>query len=85
MDKLELFHDLARQLEDDGYEVTVHDDYSGRCMYGETVPALSGDFPPGALAGAALQVCADFDYSAAEVRDLLPHRQDSLGRGVIVY
>jgi len=69
---------IAEFLEDEGWreDVTVHEDYSGRGMYGKTVAGISGVNPVW-VGWAAGQLGLS--------EDDLPHRQDSLGMDIIVY
>tara|TARA_R100000664_G_C2734977_1_gene124625 strand:- start:590 stop:820 length:231 start_codon:yes stop_codon:yes gene_type:complete len=68
---------IAEFLENEGAEdVTVHEDYSGRGMYGKTVAGISGANP----------VWVGWAAGQLGLReDDLPRNQDSLGYDIIVY
>lgn len=77
-----------------GIEVTHHDDYSGRCMYGRTTHAISLDCQSDLPVIAAQCVVSIMDAhdadSAADlitdlVADLKRLQTDCLGRGIIAY
>lgn len=55
MDKLSIFKAAVEQLVDEGYDAKLHEAYSGRFMYGDTQPAISGDFEAHILAFAVLR------------------------------
>ena len=88
--KLAIFEEAVSLLEQRGYEASVHSDYSGRYMCGETVPGISTD-ASGVVVGWAV-ACAIANSAASgevDVEDLsfqfFPTREDSLGRGRIYY
>lgn len=60
------------------YEVSIIEDYSGRGMYGETVPAFRLD------SGDELFVGYVFGMLGLSEDDM-PQRMDSLGRGIVLY
>lgn len=83
--------DQAKELVEEllvyGCEARVMEDYSGRGMYGKSVPAIileshSDILTLAYLAGAKSESGADnFEMSIDE----LPTRTDSMGLGVVVY
>ncbi len=75
---------LANALECElGIEVNLRDSYSGRCMYGKTTWAISGDFGMGDIAVAwAYAVQTDPDLQPNHLDSL---SEDSMGLGVVVY
>ena len=100
IDKRELFELIVEKLEQDGEDATLHEDYSGRGMYGATCLAISGNFSPVSLgiigAQAVLDILfenmtqeqrdsCDIEYEFYEGTTLIPTNVDSLGRGIIVY
>lgn len=74
---------LAEALEGEcGIEVNLRDSYSGRCMYGKTTWAISGDFGMGDVAVAWAYACqTDPDLRP----DMLSVSEDSMGLGVVIY
>jgi hypothetical protein len=96
-DQMELLADRIAEL-DGGYDpgVSVYENYSGRAMYGEKVPALVFEGPVGpVLAMMAWAACemrekaeagvgALEEWADVEVGDL-PTRIDSMGRGTVIY
>ena len=77
---------LQERLEELGFDVRYHDRYSGRCMYGETTHAISGEFSDSDIAVAA---CGLFDDGDAQDAGLVPGGftfvTDNLGLGTIYY
>lgn len=87
MDKKELFKDACDWLEDEGYDVTFHESYSGRGMFGDSVPAISGEVS-GVMVGLALAKAGEaFDLTVSDLQwqGLIPTGRDSLGLGTIYY
>lgn len=71
-------------------DLELHEDYSGRGMYGKTTFAVSGDESEfyDTLANSIEAIYADDypDVEMWELADLLRHiKTDSLGRGTIFY
>ena len=75
---------LAQALENEcGIEVNLRDSYSGRCMYGKTTWAISGDFSTGDVACAwAYAVQYDDDLRPDMIEGL---SEDSMGLGTVIY
>lgn len=61
---------LARRLMAEGYECTIHDNYSGRGMYGEQTTAVV----------TSTVVYGDKSQKACE-----RYRHDSMGKGQVFY
>jgi hypothetical protein len=64
----------------------VREEYSGRCMYGETTAAVVFEYPDSAtrtFLDAAFEAGVQDDYDV--VRDLKRLRTDSMGKGVVYY
>ena len=73
---------LHEALEDQGCEVRLRDDYSGRGMYGKDTYAISGEFGWGDIARAWANVCVqDDDFSP----DDLGFSWDAMGLGTVIY
>lgn len=70
-------HAIAEAIEDEGYDAEVREEYSGRGMFGRTVPAIVTDAPLTMIGWAA----GTLDISWDEV----PTRTDSMGRQTVVY
>lgn len=82
-----------------GLDVEVHDDYSGRGMYGETTAALVGDMGDimACVAQAMRDLVEDRDNCSDDAKleamvdpdqfidDLMKIRTDSMGRSVVYY
>ena len=62
---------IVQKAREDGYGVSLYDDYSGRCMYGEETCAVS------------FNERYEFDQFFDDHK--LEHRTDNLGLGMIVY
>ncbi len=73
---------LYDALEDEGVEVRLIDDYSGRGMYGDTTFALSGDF--GFCDVAVAWACACREDEELKPTDL-GFTNDSMGLGIVIY
>ena len=84
-EKIDVFNEVAEELESMGYEAEAHEDYSGRGMFGDKVEAISGDFPGAILGYMIAQVCRRNDIVEHTARDMVPMRTDSLGLYVIYY
>lgn len=73
---------LHEALEDQGCEVRLRDDYSGRGMYGKDTSAISGEFSWCDIAKAWANVCVqDDDYNP----DDLSFTWDAMGLGTVIY
>lgn len=70
-------------LNDRGYEAEFREDYSGRGMFGDCVPAIVTS-ASGTLVGWALCQAAPDPEVARETR-LLPARSDNMGMGMVYY
>ena len=71
--KIENAEAIAEALQDEGIEAEVHEDYSGRGMYGESTA--------GVVAGVATEVTWFMGKLGIDDR----RRVDSMGRDCIVY
>lgn len=78
LEQLEELVDNAENYVGGWTEIEVREDYSGRGMYGKSVPAVvaDNDIRP-ALFYAAGELGIDFDE--------VPQRLDSMGLGVVIY
>lgn len=67
-------------------EVNVHENYSGRGMYGDTTAAISSEEIMKAVTSAIVQMAEAGDTDAiAEVKKGISFCQDSLGYETIMY
>jgi hypothetical protein len=85
MDREDFFKEAADMLDNAGYSVEFHDDYSGRGMYGKTCLALSGDFSGIALAFAFAGVAENSGLPLSYAQKFCPTRSDSFGMGTVYY
>ena len=70
-------------LEGIGYNASVRENYSGRGMFGESVPAIVTD-APAVFVGFAL--CHTIEpYYVIVAQQYLPDRSDNMGRDDMVY
>ncbi len=81
---------IAAAADDLGIELTIHDDYGGRCMYGETTHGVVfsslGDLL--ACCISAMEATSDSETKAvlfAFLCDLKKIRTDDMGRNTIAY
>lgn len=92
----EFAEEVIEQLDQMGFRAKVHESYSGRGMYGKSVIAITGDFPPLALASAVNMAAVSIYYNANEYDDMLvfmdevytslmPKRQDQFGLDNVYY
>lgn len=86
-------------LEEKGHEASFREGYSGRAMYGKTVPAIVTGAPATLVGAAIVQATAELISEAVddgrlepdeaialvEPMDFVPARQDSMGRDDRVY
>ena len=73
---------LHSALEDEGCEVRLREDYSGRGMYGKDTWAISGEFSWCNVAVAWANVCvSDDDYQPND----LAFTWDAMGLGTVIY
>ena len=89
--------ELAELLVNNGSDLRIYEDYSGRGMYGKTTTGIQCDDIKDFLDAVGETFCnmvsdasfegEDYDMELAdELKDLLTnHRQDSLGLGYIIY
>lgn len=76
---LDQAYDIADAMDLLYVEATVRESYSGRGMYGESVPALVVDGPGDAMA---------IGYAAAQAGvswEDVPKRTDDMGLGMVIY
>lgn len=73
---LEEAEQIVEAMQNDGYDASVYEDYSGRGMFGETCVGIVTDCPT--LVGF---YCGKAGLDVESV----PERQDSMGFDVIVY
>lgn len=89
--KRDVFTQAVEILNDQGHEASVHEDYSGRAMYGSTVDGITADCS-GVLIGWAIMAAVmdsmdrdDYRDPLEVARDFLPTRTDSMGMSTIYY
>lgn len=84
---LKLAELLCSILEDEGEDVSIDEEYSGRGMYGDTTAAITGDFSPSILLMLVLERVKDGWLTEDVLEDvkLKSLRQDSMGLGVVIY
>lgn len=91
--KLELYRQVVSILEGLGHESSLDEEYSGRCMYGKTVPAIVTDAPAPLIGWAICMALAENDEFCAEwpadsisdAQKLVPARSDSMGLSAVYY
>jgi hypothetical protein len=89
--------DIAEMLINYGNDLSIHEDYSGRGMYGETTTAITCDSKDDLMEAIgecffemvldAKDMGEDYDNTGVkELKNVLTNlQQDSLGRGYIFY
>lgn len=98
MEKLEVFVKAVAYLKDEGYEASVHPNYSGRGMYGGETVGIVTNAPGTVVGGIVAQVMLelfmyDFDSTEKDVQNFLedelmlmvPQSMDSMGLNKIYY
>ena len=89
MDRLEIYKEAVAWLIDGGADpddTYVYENYSGRNMYGATVPGIVTDNPVAAGAAIAVVILDNDPFADAfDVEKNLPERSDSMGRFIILY
>lgn len=91
----DIFKAACELLHEDGHDAEAQMDYSGRCMYGDTVPAIVTDAEASVM-GAAVMVAAlrevggkngvVSDHSLVhEAWQFIPGRFDTMGRNGRVF
>ena len=87
---LDIAQGIAEAGQNEGIDIEVYHDYSGRGMYGRTTAGLQiqdiGDFGT-ACAAYGYKLCQEgkFLTFGKLTQELMGTSQDSLGRGLIVY
>lgn len=76
--KLETAQNVADYLVGRCYEATVDEEYSGRFMYGKTVPAIVTN-APAAVVGFAVAEMTENDFRE------VPTRSDNMGLQMVYY
>lgn len=74
---LEQANQVANDLDGLGYDAEVHEDYSGRGMYGRTCVGISTNAPGVVIGFLLAEANVDFDD--------LPDSTDSMGLSTIYY
>lgn len=77
------YKEAAELLNDRGYESRLKEDYSGRGMFGDCVPAIVSS-APGVLVGWALCQAAP-DPEIVYESGLMPAHSDNLGLDMVYY
>lgn len=89
MESSDVYKRAVELLDEEGWEATFRRDYSGRGMYGSTVPAIVTDAPGpvvgGAVYAAALEFSCEMLPAFREFAGLLPEYTDSMGLSSRVY
>ena len=67
------------------YNCSIHHDYSGRYMYGETCLGISFDGDLNTYHYAVCDYCKSNNIKDEVKKGLLNYYWDSLGKGIIVY
>lgn len=85
--KIEIAEEIIAAARDMGADVNLHEDYSGRGMYGDTTAAISGDLN-NIIAAVAL-AAGSLQDNHRKLEDLVEAMQklntDSYARQIIVY
>jgi len=92
LNEVEVFTRAAEILENQGYESSVYEDYSGRAMYGATCTGITTD-ASGPRVGMAVAVAVHEIAVESEVFEdpleiamqMCPSRTDSMGLSTIYY
>lgn len=80
------YEDVVSFLENEGYESSFREDYSGRGMYGQTTPAIVSDASGGVVTEAILEVAVEgYDMSFAEAKQLTFKNSDNMGLDMVYY
>lgn len=94
MTQIEVFEEAVQILQDEGYESSVREDYSGRGMYGLAVPAIVSDASGARVVKAVcstiagmVELSSEYDLFDLPILfdDLVPVRQDNMGRSKVYY
>lgn len=91
--KLELFRQVVSILDEAGNESSLEEEYSGRGLYGKTVPAIVTDAPAALIGWAFCMALAEQEKidsewpadSIGEVYGLIPRRTDNMGLSYVYY
>lgn len=84
--KLKVYEEAVDLLQQEGYEASTRDDYSGRAMYGKTCPAIVSDAPVPKVGAAVAQAMVDLEECHdTPIMSLIPGRSDGMGRDQVVY
>ena len=94
-DRLDVIRRAAEALRCEGHEAEVRERYSGRAMFGATVPAIVTDAPAVLLgvafavaiadAGEELQLPVDTDWVLETAPKVAPLRADDMGLSRVYY
>ena len=82
--RLEIYDAVVIQLEYLGHTASVHEDYSGRGMFGETTPGIVSN-APAVLVGHLLAHAIMTHAPKTRPMELLPLRWDNMGMDIIYY
>lgn len=89
MQKIDVFIKVCELLEDHGHEADLRPEYSGRGMYGATVPAIVTEAPSVMIGILIVQVLVDAGLetweAAEEAMEMAPKRSDSMGLSKVLY
>jgi hypothetical protein len=91
MDRIEFYKKIVELIVNFGYDAYLYDDYSGRGMYGRTVPAIVTSISPVLMGAYAMLAASDLlsydgiDEIFDEIVDILPKSQDNMGLSMIYY
>lgn len=92
---IEIYTAACAILEEEGHEASVREDYSGRCMYGETTPAIVTDAEGSEMAAAVFFAALKHTQGDSvdlnqrglfeDIKSFIPGRFDTMGRNNSVY
>ena len=81
--RAEIYERACEILEEEGFESDFRPDYSGRAMYGSTVPGIVSD-ASGPVVGWAICIAMAHVAKGMEL-DMIPRRTDNMGLSTIYY
>ena len=83
MERSKVFEMVCEYIQDNGYDCSFRENYSGRFMYGREVPAIVTDAPATLVGFLISEVLAD---NGIEVdADYVDLQEDSMGRQKVYY
>lgn len=85
MDRVDFYKAIVEQLQNDGYNARFKERYSGRHMYGVTVPAIDTEASLARVTFVGCTVAEENGIPVNEIDALLPHQTDSMGLDFVHY